>query len=128
MLCTNCDQEEIYAKGECNCCYRYRLRTGIARPPRLYQKNIDPADDQRRVATSTLRNTITNIKRQGARLNADQASIIYDLCQALKIEPTAVLGKTMNLIDPPKPTNLPLIQRLDQEPKLMKELGRMLAQ
>lgn len=126
MLCTNCHQEEIYAKNECTNCYRYRIRTGKARPPGLCQKNVNPADKQRQVATRALRNTITGIKRQ-ARLSTDQAAIIYALCQALAIEPVTVLDEAMNLIDPPKPESSPLIERLNQESKLMNEPGRMLS-
>ena len=36
---------------------------------------------------------------QAAELNLDQACILFDLCTMLSVEPEAVLGEAMNLIN-----------------------------
>ena len=50
--------------------------------------------------TLAMRNARTRIEAdQKAKIDLDQACILFDLCTMLSVEPEAVLGEAMNLIN-----------------------------
>lgn len=77
---------------------------------------------------STISLALRNVRQaieteQMAPLDIDQATVIYDLCMSLNIDPLFVLGQqALSLIEP----DHPLVESLDQQPALLDELGRML--
>lgn len=82
---------------------------------------------QRAGVTEALANAKASIEaEQEAPLDLDQATVIYDLCTAMAIAPMSVLDESLNLIDPAAPEAPALLELLDEEPKLLDELGRRL--
>ncbi len=63
---------------------------------------IKTTNRQRTKMTQAMKNVRERIEtEQEAPLNSDQACTIYDFCDALGIEPEAVLGEAAALIDAP---------------------------
>lgn len=81
--------------------------------------------------TQAMRNARERLEiEQDAPIDLDQASTLHTLCVKMMIDPVAVLaGHGMTLIDDfiiEQPEAPPLIEVLEDEPKLLRELGALL--